>query len=225
QRAVREAEPRKPSACIASDPQAASIAMNRGTTTNRLRVLMRRELDWIVLKALEKDRGRRYETAAALAADVQRYLRSEPVSARPATAVYRARVLVRRNRLAVTSLAAILLVLLSASAVSIWALLGQVKAASTARHAFDDANAARHQALIQVAEGMTLQADAWVAARRWPEAEALYAQAQAECQRLGAPSYHNRLGQWNLARLAPPPVETWKDVTGHVHCVAVSPDG
>ena len=63
-----------------------AIAANRGTEPARLTKLVRGELDWIVMKALEKDRNRRYETASGLAADVQRYLKDEPVQACPPSA-------------------------------------------------------------------------------------------------------------------------------------------
>ena len=75
-----------------------TIAAQRHTEPARLTKLVRGELDWIVMKALEKDRNRRYETANALAADVQRYLADEPVQACPPSAGYRLRKFVRRNR-------------------------------------------------------------------------------------------------------------------------------
>src|SRR5438874_11936922 len=80
----------------------------------RLSKLMRGELDWIVMKTLEKDRNRRYETASGFAADVQRYLSDEPVEACPPSAGYRLRKFARRNKgsLTLTGLALFFLVLL-----------------------------------------------------------------------------------------------------------------
>src|SRR5262249_37085553 len=75
-----------------------ALAANRGTEPAKLTKLLRGELDWIVMKALEKDRSRRYETANAFALDVQRYLADEPVEACPPSAGYRVRKFVRRNR-------------------------------------------------------------------------------------------------------------------------------
>src|SRR5262245_44947665 len=75
-----------------------ALAANRGTEPAKLTTLVRGELDWIARKALEKDRNRRYETASAFAADVQRYLHDEPVLARPPSAGYRLRKFVRRNK-------------------------------------------------------------------------------------------------------------------------------
>jgi hypothetical protein len=75
-----------------------TLSANRGTEPKRLTALLRGELDWIVMKTLEKDRSRRYETANGLALDVQRYLAGEPVLAAPPSVRYRLRKFVRRNR-------------------------------------------------------------------------------------------------------------------------------
>ena len=74
------------------------MAARRGAEPERLNCLVRGDLDWIVMKALEKDRTRRYETANDFARDIQRHLGSEPVSAAAPSVVYRARKFVRRNR-------------------------------------------------------------------------------------------------------------------------------
>src|SRR5262249_49634367 len=71
---------------------------NRGTEPKKLTGLLRNELDWIVMKALEKDRTRRYETANGLAADVHRYLSGEAVQAQPPSTVYRLKKFVRRHK-------------------------------------------------------------------------------------------------------------------------------
>jgi WD40 repeat protein len=97
-RLIREEEPPKPSTRVSTTAEAPSIAANRGLEPKQLSALVRGELDWIVMKALEKDRNRRYETASALAADVQRYLHDEPVQACPPSAWYRLRKFAWRNR-------------------------------------------------------------------------------------------------------------------------------
>jgi WD40 repeat protein/serine/threonine protein kinase len=98
-RIIREEEPPRPSTRISTLGQtAATASANRQSDPKRLGQLMRGELDWIVMKALEKDRNRRYESASAFAADVQRYLRDEPVQACPPSAWYRFRKLARRNK-------------------------------------------------------------------------------------------------------------------------------
>ena len=98
-RIIREEEPARPSTRLSTLGQGATIAsVNRGTDPRRLGRLCRGDLDWVVMRCLEKDRNRRYETASALAADVQRYLNDEPVAAGPPSAVYKLRKFVRRNR-------------------------------------------------------------------------------------------------------------------------------
>ena len=97
-RVVREEEPPRPSMRLSTSEQLPSIAANRGLEPRKLSGLVHGELDWIVMKALEKDRSRRYETANGLAMDIQRYLLDEAVLACPPSAAYRLRKLVRRHR-------------------------------------------------------------------------------------------------------------------------------
>jgi serine/threonine protein kinase/tetratricopeptide (TPR) repeat protein len=97
-RLIREEESPKPSTRLSTAEGLPSIAANRGTEPKKLSGLMRGELDWIVLKCLEKDRDRRYETASSFALDIQRYLADEPVRACPPSARYRLRKFVRRNQ-------------------------------------------------------------------------------------------------------------------------------
>src|SRR5213078_4298706 len=97
-RLIREEETPKPSTRLSTAEGLPSIAANRGLEPKKLNGLVRGELDWIVMKALDKDRNRRYETASAFAADVQRYLADEPVQACPPSAWYRFRKFARRNK-------------------------------------------------------------------------------------------------------------------------------
>src|SRR5205085_2113854 len=86
-RIIKEEEPPKPSTRLSDSGEAlASISAQRHTEPAKLTKLVRGELDWIVMKCLEKDRNRRYETASSIAADVQRYLNDEPVQACPPSA-------------------------------------------------------------------------------------------------------------------------------------------
>jgi serine/threonine protein kinase/Flp pilus assembly protein TadD len=101
-RIIREEEPPKPSTRLSeSKDTVVSISAQRQTEPARLTRLLRGELDWVVMKALEKDRNRRYESASAFAADVQRYLHDEPVLACPPSRCYRLHKLARRNKAAV----------------------------------------------------------------------------------------------------------------------------
>jgi eukaryotic-like serine/threonine-protein kinase len=109
-RIIREEEPARPSTRISTLGQAAAtICANRQTDPQGLRRLFRGELDWIVMRCLEKDRNRRYESASALAADVQRYLHDEPVLACPPSAWYRFRKFARRNKAALATAVAVAL--------------------------------------------------------------------------------------------------------------------
>jgi len=114
-RMIKEEEPPKPSTRLSDSGEAlASISAQRQTEPAKLTKLVRGELDWIVMKAVEKDRNRRYESASAFAADVQHYLHDEPVEACPPSALYRFRKFARRNKAAlVTATAAALAVVLA----------------------------------------------------------------------------------------------------------------
>jgi eukaryotic-like serine/threonine-protein kinase len=116
-RRLREDEAPPPSAKLAVDRDSSvAVAAARGTEPKHLVQLLRGDLDWITMKALERDRARRYGTPSELAADLKRHLNDEPVAARPAGAVYRARKYVRRHRISV-GIAAGLMVLLTAFSV------------------------------------------------------------------------------------------------------------
>ena len=121
-RIIREDEPPRPSARVSTlEAQALStVSQRRSTDPRRISTVLRGELDWIVMKALEKDRNRRYESASALAADIQRYLTDEPVQACPPSAAYRFRKFVRRNqsRVAAAGLAAALLAVVAIGGVA-----------------------------------------------------------------------------------------------------------
>jgi serine/threonine protein kinase len=120
-RRIREEEPPRPSARLSDSRDAlASISAGRRLEPARLTKLVRGELDWIVMKALEKDRRRRYETASALAADLGRYLDGDPVEAGPPSATYRLRRYARKHRVLLTTAAAFLGLLVLGAAVSTW---------------------------------------------------------------------------------------------------------
>jgi eukaryotic-like serine/threonine-protein kinase len=119
-RMIREEEPPKPSTRLSTSESIASIAAHRHTEPSKLSKLVRGDLDWITMKALEKDRTRRYETANGLARDVQRHLSDEPVEACPPSATYRLRKFAKKNRAALTTAAALALLLVAGVGVSTW---------------------------------------------------------------------------------------------------------
>ena len=142
-RRLREEEPSKPSAKVREqNPVTASeVAGKRQTEPFALAKQMRGDLDAITLKALEKDRSRRYGSPADLAADVARYLKQEPVTAIAASRVYRARKFAHRHRAALLAFAAFLLVLVAAVFVSMWEATQAEQAKRVALEERDRANA------------------------------------------------------------------------------------
>jgi serine/threonine protein kinase/Flp pilus assembly protein TadD len=129
-RIICEEEPPRPSARISTLGQAArTISMHGHGQSRRLSQLVRGELDWIVMKCLEKDRNRRYETANGLALDVQRYLRDEPVQACPPSAWYRLGKFSRRNKRPLITLAVVVMALMAGTLAS----LGQARRATQAQ--------------------------------------------------------------------------------------------
>jgi serine/threonine protein kinase/DNA-binding SARP family transcriptional activator len=122
-RAIRETEPSKPSTKLSTSAGLPALAAQRGTESAQLMRLVRGDLDWIVMKALEKDRNRRYQTANALSQDIERYLADEPVQACPPSTWYRCRKFARRNKGAVLAAAAIILLLCAGIAGTTWGLM------------------------------------------------------------------------------------------------------
>ena len=112
-RMIREEEPSKPSTRLSTDDSLPSMAALRQIEPKKLTALLRGELDWVVMKCLEKQRDRRYETANGLARDILRYLADEPVEARPPSAAYRFNKFVSRNRGRVIAAGLVLIALAS----------------------------------------------------------------------------------------------------------------
>ena len=184
-RAIREQDPPKPSTFVstmAADART-TVAQHRQVDSVKLLGQIRGDLDWIVMKCLEKDRSRRYDTATGLATDLKRHLNNEPVIARPPSAAYKLQKAWRRNKLAFTAAAAVLCVLILGVVVSTW----QAVRATQAEH--------EQSRLRQEAEGLRaiearLRREAEearqneVVLRRQAEARANLAKAQLLCQQL-----------------------------------------
>jgi len=147
-RMIREEEPPRPSARISTLGEAAiaTVSTCRKTEPAKLSRAIRGELDWIAMKCLDKDRDRRYETANALAADIQRYLANEPVLACPPSAGYRLRKFAGRNWRPLVTAGVILGALVSASVVSAWQAVVARDAQHQAEVDRDRASAAERQA-------------------------------------------------------------------------------
>jgi tetratricopeptide (TPR) repeat protein len=142
-RIIREKEPARPSTRLST-----MLAAERTTTAQRRAVsapelihLLRGDLDWIVMKCLEKDRTRRYSTANSLADDIEHYLSNEPVAARPPSTVYRFSKLVRRNKRAFAAGTTIVVALVAGTVVSTWQAARARRAEQVAREEKESAEA------------------------------------------------------------------------------------
>jgi serine/threonine protein kinase/Flp pilus assembly protein TadD len=166
QRIIREVEPPRPSTRLSANTESlASVAAKRSSEPRRLGLTIQGELDWIVMKALEKDRQRRYESPSSLAADIQRHLGGEAVLAAPPSTAYRVRKFVRRNRAAVAAGTAVTAALLLGLAGTAW----QAKVASQQR---DVAVAAGRAEAEQRTAAEAARADALAQKTRAEEKEA-----------------------------------------------------
>ncbi|MGE3180427.1 MAG: serine/threonine protein kinase, partial [Phycisphaerae bacterium] len=146
QRIIREVDPPKPSTRLQrSTVTISAIAENRRTEPRKLDSTVRGELDWIAMKALEKDRTRRYESASTLAADLQRYLNGEAIHAAPPSRTYLTRKFVRRHRGAVLAVSAVVLALTA----GLFAFAWQARIAISERNR---ALAAEHESNQRAAE-------------------------------------------------------------------------
>lgn len=186
---IVEEEPPRPSTRIStSGPALATISQQRNTEPARLARLVRGDLDWIVMKSLEKDRNRRYETASSLARDLDRYLRDEPVEACPPSVSYRAAKLWRRNRGPVLAVGLVVLALVGGIIGTTWGLLraeqardaeGRQRLVAQARE--QDAEAEKARAVEAAAEEKRAKDDA-IKARQAEAAERHQAEAERDAR-------------------------------------------
>ncbi|HVN03400.1 MAG TPA: serine/threonine-protein kinase [Bryobacteraceae bacterium] len=161
-RRLREEDALRPSTKLGTLAEASSlVAQNRGADPPTLARQLRGDLDAIALKALEKDRSRRYATPLGLAADIGRYLRDEPVSARPPSRAYQLHKLARRNRTLVASAAAIVLTLIVATGVSTREAIRAIHAERSAADSLKQSRqeAAKAQAVNSFLQQMLQSAD------------------------------------------------------------------
>ena len=123
QKIIIETDPPRPSWSVGEAERGEERARDRSSDQRTLRRRVREDLDWVVMKALEKDRDRRYQSALGLATDLERYARHEPVNAGPPNLSYRARKFIRRHRVGVTAAALVTLALLSGAGLAVTGLL------------------------------------------------------------------------------------------------------
>lgn len=157
-RIIREDEPERPSSRISTSSEVAdSRARKRRLSANALRKTLKGELDWIVMRALEKDPERRYESAMAMAVDLNHYMHGEPVNAGPASGTYRMSRLIRKYRIHFVA-GTILFAVGLACAVLVWIYVGDaIKASSRADEEFTNAKGWKTEALAQKSRANSLQ--------------------------------------------------------------------
>lgn len=164
QRRIREDEPIKPSTKLGTIGVASqsSLAKHRATAPEQLTSFVKGDLDWIVMKALEKDRTHRYETANELGRDVQRFLKFQPITASPPSQLYRLQKLVRRHKWPLAIAASIALLLTTASVVSGWMAIRAMRAEGVAYSEAQRAQASEAAEARQrrIAESNEAQAEA-----------------------------------------------------------------
>jgi serine/threonine protein kinase/Flp pilus assembly protein TadD len=216
-RIIKEEEPPRPSLRISTlGEQATAIAQQRHTDVKQLRRDLAGELDWIVMKCLEKDRGRRYETANGLARDIEHYLKDEPVEACPPSAAYRLAKYWRKHRGLFSTAAAFAALLVLGAAVSGWMALRATLAERRAQIALAseqaarrDADAARQRAewaskRLSTATQLANEGIEFSYRGNWAEALAKFAEA-AKLEPDLATIYvyrrmiYTRIGLWDLA--------------------------
>jgi tetratricopeptide (TPR) repeat protein/serine/threonine protein kinase len=194
QRIIREEEPPTPSTRLGSlSDTLPAIAAHRAVEPRKLAAVLRGELDWIVMKCLEKDRTRRYETASSLAADVARYLADEPVAACPPSAAYQLRKFVRRNRRSLTTAAVISLFLFLLVGAIGWAMRDR-----SAREAKFALERSQRQAVLERGVRSALdEVQAGLQRQNWNEAAAALKRAEGLLA-AGAPNreLQQRIQSW-----------------------------
>jgi hypothetical protein len=155
-RMLKEEEPSKPSTRLSTEGALPSLAALRQTEPKKLMALLRGELDWVVMKCLEKQRDRRYETANGLARDLQRYLADEPVEARPPSTAYRLGKFLKRNKGPVAAVSLVLLALVVGIIGTTW---GWLEAQRQEKLARDEATAKEEARQAEVRARLAAQSE------------------------------------------------------------------
>ena len=236
-RIIREDEPLIPSRKVSTldNELGSTISERRRTDARKLSLSMHGELDWIVMKALEKNRDRRYESANELAQDVERYLRDEPVLACPPTLAYRLRKVARRNRAALTCAALVFIALVLGTIVSLW----QAQEADQARRVAEDNSFQLKQRSIQLQEQrdrarrseafsrqLVYAADVRLAAQAWESGDVRHFADLLERHKQPGSREDLRGFEWRyLSQLGSANVRTIAEGSEGICSVRYSPDG
>ena len=198
-RTVCEREPLSPSAKLKTlnNDELTKTARRRHIEPPRLLSQLRGDLDWIVLKCLEKDRTRRYATATGLTEDIERYLHEEAILARPPSRLYRMQKLIRRNRMVVLSGATAVMALLVGSTISIWLLIKEREALRSA----ETANAKETQLRREAESREKVTRAALLASQeKYEEADRLMAETPQEKPSIEGETVLRTLGEWHVVK-------------------------
>jgi hypothetical protein len=199
-RILREEDPLRPSTKLEKLPaeELTQTALHRQVEPRRLKSLLRGDLDWIVMKALEKERSRRYQTANDLAMDVQRYLDNETVMARPPSRLYRLQKTVRRNKTIFLAIGAVSLALIGGLGTSTWMFVRERKALQEQSRLRSEAEARAKiaRAAVLLSHGKPMEADQLVDKIELPVTEASL-EAAGVFRSLGV--WHATQGRWPQA--------------------------
>ena len=207
-RTLREQEPHRPSTKLDGfrAEELTQMAVHRQIEPPKLKLLLKGDLDWIVMKALEKDRNRRYQTANGLGMDVQRYLNNEPVVARPPSRLYRFQKLVRRNKVVFAAIGAVSLALIAGLGASTWLFLREREARQEQVLLREEAERARSNEakLRREAEAQTkiTQAAILISRNKLAEADNLVGNVDLPVTQpsLEAADVFRKLADWNVTR-------------------------
>ena len=212
-RTLMEREPQKPSTILTTlhNEELTATAKHRQAEPPKLISQLQGDLDWIVMKALEKDRKRRYETANGLAMDIGRHLNNEPVVARPPSRTYRLKKLVRRNKGVCAAVGAVALALIAGFAVSTWLFLRERVARERAVAAEQQQTRLREEAerakdleaeLRRQAEAREkiTQAAVLIGEQKLAEADQLLAGIPLTVTTVEGTSVFRAAGEWNVLR-------------------------
>ena len=194
-RTLREREPHRPSTKLdgLKSEDLTQTAIHRQVEPPKLKLLLRGDLDWIVMKALEKDRHRRYQTANGLSMDIQRYLSNEPVVARPPSRLYRLQKLVRRNRITFIAGAAVTAALIIGLATSTWLFFKERESRREAEQGRANEALLRRQA---EAREKIARATVLVERNRFEEADRLVGGIPSSDTALVGETVFRSLGEW-----------------------------
>jgi hypothetical protein len=193
-RTLCEREPHRPSTKLDGlrAEELTQTALHRGSEPRKLKSLLTGELDWVVMKALEKDRSRRYQTANGLGTEIQRYLNNEPVVAGPPSRLYRFQKLVRRNKTVFAAVVAVSITLIAGLATSSWLFVREREARREQARLREEAEARAEiaQAAVLLARGKSQEADRLVDKIQIPVTE----------PSLEAAGVFRNLGDWNVTQ-------------------------